>query len=242
MSYVGFIQEILEELSVPYPISLSIEKSPRELVTQTDKDIEQEIRQKIQSRYPTHGIRGEEQANVREESDYQWVIDPIDGTTNYVHQIPLFCTAIALLYRNTVVAAGVKAHITNNIYIAEKGKGATKNRQPIHAKRQLLKEGMVGFCHANMPEAIEYMHSLYKTYKLATRDFRRLGSANLELCMLADANLVAFIGYEIQPWDFLPGCLIAAEAGCTITGWNGESWQDPATRSIKATAPGIELP
>ena len=241
MDYEAFIKQTLEEIHIPYPITESTQKSPRELVTTTDKELEEQIKNKIQQTYPEHGIRGEEGTNIRETSEYQWVIDPIDGTTNYVHQIPLFCTAIALLKNNTVLAAGVRTHITNNLYLATKGRGATKNGVRIQAKKQVLSEGIIGFCHANDKEAITTISNLYETYKKHTRDFRRLGSANLELCMVAEGMLAGFIGYRIQPWDFLPGCLIAVEAGCSVTGWNEETWQHPDTKSIRASAPETQI-
>ena len=235
MSVEEFIQTTLRQAATyikkHYPPTTIETKSPRELVTEVDRDVERLIRKNIQETYPEHGIRGEELADHQPEAEYQWIIDPVDGTTNYAHNIPVFCSAIALLQKNHVIAAGVINPVTGDLWQANQEK-ATKNARPIKTPQQALKQGLVGYCHANDQEGIQTISRTYQELKEHTRDYRRLGSANLELCMVASGELAGFIGYRIQPWDFLPGCLIAAQAGAIVTGWDDEEWQNPKTRSV----------
>ncbi|MFT4249775.1 MAG: inositol monophosphatase family protein [Candidatus Woesearchaeota archaeon] len=236
MEYEAFIKEVFELVTqnIPYPIRDVEEKASKELVTTTDLAVEQLIREEIKKTYPEHGIRGEEEEDYNAASEYQWVIDPIDGTTNYAHNIPVFCVAIALLHDQEVIAAGVHQPITQDVYLATRGRGATKNGALLRVQETPLSEALIGFCHANNQEAVAWITQRYERLKNATRDFRRLGSANLELCMVATGDLAGFVGYEIQPWDFLAGCLIAAEAGCTITNLQGGLWEDKNVRSVLA--------
>jgi myo-inositol-1(or 4)-monophosphatase len=245
MNYQEFIHEVFVETQKrildAFPAESSEEKATREVVTKTDREIETYIRECIQKTYPEHGIVGEEFEDHNSESEYQWVIDPVDGTTNFAHGIPLFCTAIALLHNDTVIAAGVNLPITQTTYTALAGKGAYKNAEQIRALPQELEKGIVGFCHANDQEGIETISRLYEGYKKKTRDFRRLGSANLEICMVASGELAGFLGYRIKPWDFLAGCLIASEAGCSVAGWQDEDWQNLETESVKVSCPNVTL-
>ena len=237
MSVEEFITTTLQEAATyikkHYPPTKTQTKAPRELVTDVDRAVEKTIRQRIQATYPEHGIRGEEEADHQPEADYQWIIDPVDGTTNYAHNIPVFCSALALTKNNQVIAAGVINPITGDLWQAN-NKLATKNGQPITTPKQELQQGIVGYCHANDQEGITTISKTYQDLKTHTRDYRRLGSANLELCMVASGELAGFVGYRIQPWDFLPGCLIAQQAGAHISGWDDDEWQKPETRSVLA--------
>lgn len=245
MDYIAFIKDVFrhtqQHILKAFPAESSHEKESREVVTKTDKEIETYVREHIMAVYPEHGIIGEEYDDHNPNSPYQWVIDPVDGTTNFAHAIPLFCTAIALLHNNTVIAAGVNLPITQTTYVAEKDKGAYKNDKQLRTQTQDIKKSIIGFCHANDKEGIQTISRLYEEYKHKTRDFRRLGSANLEICMVASGELAGFLGYRIKPWDFLAGCLIAAEAGCNVSGWNNDDWQQPKTESVKVSAPNINL-
>ena len=183
----AFITDVLHEaamqISDAFPAEDSREKSAREVVTETDMQVEQFIRQKIMEQYPQDGIRGEELGDWQPEATRQWVIDPVDGTTNFAHAIPLFCCAIALLEEERVIAAGVSAPLTGTTYTAARGQGAYKNGARIHTPEQELAKGMVGFCHSSDEDGITTVSAMYAHAKKQTRDFRKFGSANLEICM-----------------------------------------------------------
>lgn len=237
----AFITDVLHEaamqISDAYPPEESREKAAREVVTETDLSVEQHLRQRIMQQYPAHGIRGEELDNHQPDSSHQWIIDPVDGTTNFAHEIPLFCCAIALLEDDEVVAAGVVAPVTGTLYTAQRGAGAYKDGERIQTPEQELASGVVGFCHASDQEGIQTIARMYEEGKKQTRDFRKLGSANLEICMAASGALAGFIGYRIKPWDFLAGCLVAHEAGARVTGWDEDDWQDPGVESVLVAHP-----
>ncbi len=243
MDEEAFINDVLTQAAIyineHYPPSSADTKAPREVVTEVDIAVEQQLRQQIMQAFPDHGIRGEELADHQPEAKNQWIIDPVDGTTNYAHNIPVFCCAVALLCEGRAQAAGVINPVTGDIWSATRNKGARRNAEEIKTPNNPLSKSLIGYCHANDEEGIQTISKYYPVLKHASRDFRRLGSANLELAMTASGELGAFIGYRIQPWDFIPGCLIAQEAGCAVTGFSSEDWQTPDTRSVLASNQAI---
>jgi len=239
MTHITFIEKQLQQAAThilknyPVPPQKIHKKSKKEIVTPVDKEIEKNIIQNINKTYPEHTIIGEETGKTQNGSEYTWIIDPIDGTTNYAHNIPFFCTAITLLKNNEPIHAGIIQPITKDIWLASKGKGATKNNTPIQTSTTAFKNSLFGYCHKNT--------DIHKTLKIVeylkknSHDARRYGSANLEIALVADGGLQGFIGHNLPPWDFKPGCLILQEAHGTITGWNQENWKDPKTKNILAT-------
>lgn len=227
-----FIEETLRNVQSTimdaFPPTHVTQKEPHEVVTEVDVSTEKTIRKDIKSAFPTHGIVGEELPTVNPDAEYQWVIDPIDGTTNYSHGIPFFCTAIALLHNNKVQCAGVLSPIHDTVWLAKRLQGAWKNGEEILRRepKELRKE-VFGFCHSAKPQAVTYIQQRYAKMKASLLDVRQFGAANLEICLAADGNLGGFIGKNIKPWDFLPGCLIAQEAGLAVQGLQDKHWETP---------------
>lgn len=223
-------------LSQQFPPQHIHEKTAKELVTETDLAIEHAIRELITTHRPQHTILGEEKG-LAEGNEHVWIIDPLDGTTNYAHHIPYFCSAIALTTHQTPVLAGVATlahtyHATTNTAYAD--------NKPLRTPQPpALKNAFIAFCHKNTQESVHEISVRYETFKTATRDFRRLGSANLELCMVASGALHAFIGHDLPPWDFIPGCTIAERAGCTVTALDGGPWTRQGVTGVLAAHPAL---
>ena len=212
-------------------------KSARDLVTALDRDIERALVDAIRTAYPDDAIRGEEYGAQSGSSGYEWVIDPIDGTGNFVHGIPLFSVSIACLRDGVPLFGVVYDPIADSCYAASES--SVLDGKLIAPSERALNEAFVTFCHSTSTEGIRVISMIYERMKIDTYDFRKLGSANLEICMVASGRVSAFVGYEIKPWDFIPGCIIAERAGCTVTGFSGEDWRDPDVRSVLVAEPGL---
>ncbi len=212
------------------------EKSAKELVTETDLAIEQALREMIYTHKPEHAILGEEEESTQG-NEHLWIIDPLDGTTNYAHSIPYFCSAIALTTRRTPQLAGVTT--LSHTFRATTTHAYMDDHVLYTPKPPTIEQAFIAFCHKNTPESIHAISLRYERFKNATRDFRRLGSANLELCMVASGALHAFIGHDLPPWDFTAGCMIAQQAGCTVTALDGGPWTRPGVTGVLAAHPAL---
>lgn len=199
------------------------------LVTEVDKQSEQLIRKIINEAFPGHGIIGEEYEIKETHSRYKWVIDPIDGTTNFAHGLPICCVSIGLLDGDQPVMGAVYNPMMNEFFFAEKDKGAFLNDQPIHVSEN------ADFNKAFLVTGFPYHHP--KGKKDITQAFgalvrlglpvRRLGAAAIDLCWVACGRFDGFWEYNLQPWDIAAGYLIVQEAGGTITDFkanNGKVW------------------
>jgi len=229
------LQSVSEDLQDAFPVE-GTTKSPHEFVTEQDHETERRIRRRIRDTHPTHGIRGEEHDDYQPDADHQWIIDPVDGTTNYSHNVPFFCVAIAHLEGGRVKHSGVASPIHNTIWYAERGRGAWEDGEPLTVSEP-ASSPVIGFCHGSSDESIDWMGDHYATLKHRLGDARQFGAADLEIALAASGYLDGFLGHHIKPWDFLPACLIADEAGLAVTGFDGESWDDPDQDSV-VIAPG----
>lgn len=191
------------------------------IVTQLDRDTEDFLVKNILSAFPEDAIVGEEGGSKAGHSGFTWFIDPIDGTRNFSSGMPFFGISVAIARQNTVEYGIISAPAQNIFYWAEKGGGAFKNDQKIlvdsHAKvgSQLT---LLGFIVSNSPAVIS------KTAALAEKivRIRILGSAALNLCLVAEGHATAFIGFDCRSWDIAAGMLIVEEAGGTVSNINGE--------------------
>ncbi|MBI3578470.1 MAG: inositol monophosphatase [Ignavibacteriales bacterium] len=193
------------------------------LVTEIDKKSEEMIIRKIKQRYPHHDFLAEESGSHEKQSDYKWVIDPLDGTTNFTHGFPIFCVSIALEVKGEVVLGVVYDPNADELYSAEKGKGATLNGKPIRVSKvsKLIESMLVtGFPYTirdNPDEIIRH----FSSFLVEAQAIRRLGSAALDLCYVAAGRLDGFWEASLNPWDMAAGVLIGEEAGGTFTDFRG---------------------
>jgi len=199
------------------------EKSPRNLVTDIDLASEKLIISSIKKEYPAHKVLSEEAGEIDGKSDYKWVIDPLDGTHNYIHRFPLFGVSIALEYKGDVILGVIYLPTMRQMFTAEKGKGAFLNgRKILTSKLSEIRDSMVSM-DSSFSNSKRVM--LGTLSRLIDRGFRiRIpGSAVFELTSVAQGITSAHISYFTNPWDVAAGFLIITEAGGKITDFNGKS-------------------
>jgi myo-inositol-1(or 4)-monophosphatase len=189
-----------------------------DMVTEIDQRCEDLITSGIRKAFPSHALLGEEEGRVSGESDYLWVIDPLDGTTNYVHGLPIFASSIALLYRGEPVVGVVHAAPLRVTYTAVRGEGAYRNDASISvAAHEELDECIIGtgvpYDRAESPvNNVDYMARITPQ----VRGLRRLGAAAYDLCLVADGIYDAYWELKVSLWDIAAGALIAEEAGAVV--------------------------
>ncbi len=197
-------------------------KGEVDLVTKADENAEQTIKGILQETFPHYGMLAEESGSLEGEGDTRWIVDPLDGTTNYAHGVPVFCTSIALEKDSEVVLGVVHDPVANEIYAAERGSGATLNGEPILVShtdepiRALLATGFP-YDRNEVPVALE----IFGQFALRTQSMRRLGSAALDLCYVAAGRLDGYYERGIKVWDIAAGVLILREAGGKVTDYSG---------------------
>jgi myo-inositol-1(or 4)-monophosphatase len=207
--------------------SLRIDKKGTiDLVTEMDIAIEREFRTMIGERFPSHIVLGEEfeQSGDREvASRYCWVLDPIDGTTNYAHGLPIFCASLALEIDGEPVVGAVYDPNRRELFTAERGHGAWLNGAPLRvsASSALIDSLLVTGFHYNIHKDSSELVELFGEFISRARAVRRLGSAALDLCYVAAGRLDAFWEHKLQPWDVAAGALIVQEAGGRVTTIDG---------------------
>ena len=193
------------------------------LVTDVDLASERLIREAISTYYPRHEVLGEEGGLSDSGSEYRWIVDPLDGTTNYAHGYPIFCVSIALECKGEIELGVVYDPMREELFAAEQGAGATLNNRPIHVSKTA--ELMQGLLSTGFPYDI-------KTSKLTNLDhwanfamnaqaLRRDGAAALDLCYVACGRFDGFWELNLSPWDTAAGALIVTEAGGRVTNFSG---------------------
>jgi myo-inositol-1(or 4)-monophosphatase len=198
-------------------------KGEVDIVTEIDEQAEQVIREELLGTFPTYGMLAEEGGELESQEDAHWIVDPLDGTTNYAHGLPIFCVSIALERAGEVVLGVVHDPVREEIYVAERGSGATLNGEPIRVSdideliRALIVTGFP-YDRAEIPEALE----LFGRFAATTRGMRRLGSAALDLCYVASGRLDGYYERGIWPWDLAAGGVILEEAGGKLTNYRGD--------------------
>jgi myo-inositol-1(or 4)-monophosphatase len=194
------------------------------LVTEVDKHAESIIIGRLKHAFPDHDFLAEESGDHQGNSPYKWVIDPLDGTVNFTHGLPIFCVSIGLEYNGEVILGVVYDPNMNELFTAEKGKGALLNGEPIHVSRTKgLRESLVvtGFPYDikdNPDHAIEH----FTNFLTEARAVRRLGSAALDLCYVAAGRFDGFWEVKLNAWDMAAGVLLVQEAGGRWTDFEGK--------------------
>ena len=201
-------------------------KGAIDLVTEMDVEIERAFRAMIAGRFPSHVVLGEEFESSGDRdaaSRYCWVLDPIDGTTNYAHGLPIFCASLALEIDGQAVVGAVYDPNRRELFTAERGGGAFLNGTPLRVSNSsalidsLLVTGFHYDIHKDSSELIE----LFGEFISRARAVRRLGSAALDLCYVAAGRFDGFWEHKLQPWDVAAGALIVQEAGGRVTTVDG---------------------
>jgi myo-inositol-1(or 4)-monophosphatase len=205
-------------------LNIEFKTNESNLVTQIDKASEKKIIDYIKKEFPTHGILAEESGESKNSSEYIWVIDPLDGTTNFAHGLPIFSVSIGV-QKNGITIAGVVYDVMQDIvYSAESGSGAFANNNIIKVspndklQRALL---VTGFPY-NIAENPENAFERFNVLTRASRGMRRLGSAAIDFCYVARGVFDGFWEVYLHPWDLCAGKLIVEEAGGLVTGFDGE--------------------
>jgi myo-inositol-1(or 4)-monophosphatase len=198
-------------------------KGEVDLVTEIDEEAERVIRGELLGAFPTYGMLAEEGGKLAGKEDARWIVDPLDGTTNYAHGLSIFCVSIALERAGEVVLGVVHDPMGEETFVAQRGRGATLNGDPIRVSDtdELIQSLIVtGFPYdrTEMPEALE----LFGRLAASTRGMRRLGSAALDLCYVASGRLDGYYERGIWPWDLAAGSVIVEEAGGKLTNYQGD--------------------
>jgi myo-inositol-1(or 4)-monophosphatase len=208
-------------------------KGAIDLVTEVDVAVERMFRAMIAERFPDHVVLGEElqQDDLvrRAAPGYCWVFDPIDGTTNFAHGLPIFCASLGLELDGEAIVAAVYDPTRRELFTAVKGGGAWLNGAPIAVTQEasVLDSLLVtGFPYTvQQPEIGAELVALFGHFLGRSRAVRRLGSAALDLCYVAAGRLDGFYEATLKPWDSCGGALIVAEAGGLVTDWKGTPFQ-----------------
>ncbi len=207
-------------------ISQVRKKVAQEIVTEADTESEKEIIAVIRGDFPEHGILSEECGLTTGSSEYRWIIDPLDGTVNFAHQVPIFCISIALSFKGDIVLGVVFNPLSGEIFSAVSGQGARLNGLPIHVSAiASVSESLLvtGFPY-NVNEIFDPIIARYGNCLKTAQGIRRLGSAALDLCYVACGRFEGFWEQNLKPWDTAAGALIAAEAGGQVTTFAGQPY------------------
>jgi myo-inositol-1(or 4)-monophosphatase len=201
-------------------------KSAVDIVTDVDLQSEQEVCATLLSAFPTHSILGEEGgARVGSETRYRWIVDPLDGTTNYAHGFPFFCVSIGFEVEGKLTLGVAYAPSLDELFVAEAGRGATVNGRPIQVSTT-----------SELPQALlatgfpydrrEFARALrsFELVSLNSQAVRRAGSAVLDLCYVACGRLDGYWEHQVKPWDMAAGALVVLEAGGTVTATDGSTF------------------
>ena len=199
------------------------EKSRNEFVTQVDRLAEEAIIEVIRDHYPEHAILAEE-SGASGDSEYEWIVDPLDGTTNYIHGFPVFSVSIAVAQRGELQHGVVYDPLRQEIFSASRGQGAQLDGRKIRvSKRTGLHQALIGtgFPYRKNLEHIDRYLQMLKAVTLETAGVRRPGSAALDLCYVAAGRVDAFWEIGLSKWDIAAGALMIREAGGRISDFRG---------------------
>ncbi|MFA4833627.1 MAG: inositol monophosphatase family protein [Patescibacteria group bacterium] len=199
-------------------------KSSHEILTKADLDAEKIIIKAIKKSFPSHQILSEEAGWTKNKSDYLWIIDPLDGTTNFSMRNPLWSISIALAYNKEIILGIIFIPVLNELYWAEKNKGAYLNNKKIKVSKISKGKIINTFCHGHTTKAIKKAIKYYTKQKLNGLDCRQLGSAALELAYVACGRVETIVIPETNPWDVAAGALLVREAGGKVTDFSGRRW------------------
>jgi len=198
-------------------------KGAVDIVTDVDRKSEKLITEAIKKAFPDHGILAEEGPEVVQASPFKWIIDPLDGTTNYSHGFPFFCVSIGFEVSGEVVLGVVYDPMMDELFAAEKGKGAALNGKKMAVSaidglgRSLLATGFPYDLRASKENNLDH----FSAFSLKAQAIRRAGSAALDLCYIASGRFDGYWEMKLKPWDTSAGSLMVTESGGMITDFQG---------------------
>lgn len=213
---------IIKEYSTK-SFTISNKEGINNLVTEVDHKSEEVIFEVIKKYYPDHYILSEESGELVQDSNYKWIIDPIDGTVNYANHIPICCVSIGIEVSGSMQMGAVYNPFINEFYFAEKGEGATLNDKPIHVSNAVsLKHSclVTGFPYTYLEMENGPLEVFGKLIRKGI-PVRRLGSAAMDLCWVAAGRFDGFYEHKLNAWDSAAGFLLVEEAGGKVTDMKG---------------------
>jgi myo-inositol-1(or 4)-monophosphatase len=204
-------------------------KSDINLITEADREAEAVILRTLRHDFPDHAYLAEESGHPGDgsRSPYRWIIDPLDGTTNFAHSFPVFCVSIALEADGEILLGVVYDPVHKELFVGRKGRGATLNNRPVRVSgierlnRALL---VTGFAY-NLRQVPENNLDHFSAFTLRTQGVRRTGSAALDLCYVACGRFDGFWELYLSPWDTAAGMRIALEAGAVVTDFSNRPFR-----------------
>jgi len=197
-------------------------KQASDFVTRVDRESEEIIISTIKKRFPDHDILAEETIHDPPSGDFRWIIDPLDGTTNYIHGYPVFAISIALEYKGEIILGLIFDPEKDEVFTAEKNRGAFLNGRRIHVSRTEPDRALIttGFPFRKKQYIKEYLQIFERIFQWSS-DIRRAGSAAIDLAYLACGRCEGFFEIGLSPWDIAAGSLLIKEAGGVITDFKG---------------------
>ncbi|MGH8104045.1 MAG: inositol monophosphatase family protein [bacterium] len=213
-------------------------KGPRDFVSVADHASEQVIISHLSARFPGHGFLAEESGGADANSEFQWIIDPLDGTSNFIHAFPMFTVSIALRHHDDFLVGLIYDPVRDEMFSAMKGGGATLNGRPVHVTSTAsLHEALLS---TGFPfRAREFLDPYLRVYRslFLKAGIRRTGSAAMDLAYVAAGRFDGYWDLMLMPWDYAAGALIVREAGGAVSNFIGAP--DLISGCIIACAPGI---
>jgi len=200
------------------------QKGVADFVTHVDREAEARIVEIIANRFPNHDILAEEDDSTSARaSDWLWVVDPLDGTTNFLHQYPMYCASVALLHDGEPVAGAVVCGPTGEEWSASRGGGAQRNGAPITVSAtSRMDHALIGTGFPfKLPGVLEDYLNQFRSVFPHVSDIRRAGSAAMDLCHVATGYFDGFWELDLRPWDYAAGALMVREAGGVVTALDG---------------------
>lgn len=214
------------------------QKRRADLVTAADLESQAEILAVIRRAFPEDDYRAEEDAMRDTGAEHLWLIDPLDGTTNYAHGYPASGVSIGVLRRGRPVLGGVYDPSRKELFLAEKDKGTTLNGRKVRVtKTRRVEDSLLvtGFAYDRAERADFYL-ARFKSFLIRCHDVRRSGAASLDLAWVAAGRVDGFWEYGLSPWDVAAGWLLVSEAGGKVTDFGGRPWTDPVTLGAQTLA------
>jgi myo-inositol-1(or 4)-monophosphatase len=205
-------------------VTMRTKGTSADLVSDADVNSERRIVQVIRDAFPDHCVMGEEEHSGDENAEHLWIIDPLDGTTNFAHHLPHFAVSIGYYHKGVAQCGVVWNPIRDDLYIAERGRGATHNGRTLRVGQQkLMSEALIGvgfyYDRGAMMEAT--LAAIGDCFRQQIHGVRRFGTASLDLAQVACGSYGAYFEYQLSPWDFAAGQLILEEAGGRVTTCSG---------------------